>query len=84
MTQVFLHGFDVVPCQQRSHRKAVPHIVESCVTCASSFSDSLEMLDDGSPNQVLPAGVCKDKVEGIASDLPCLLLSKTLLLLLGF
>ena len=84
VTQVFLHGFDIVPCQQRSHGEAVAHIMKSRIPDTDSACNGFEMLYNRSANEVLSAGICKDKIEGIVPDLPCLLPGVLLFFLLCF
>lgn len=81
VTQVALHGLDIVADLQGGHRVGVAHVVEAKLRRADPFHDLLEVVVDRVRVQVSAQLVGKDQIHGILETFPVFELPGHLLLL---
>lgn len=79
VSQINLHGLDVIACLQGCHRKAVAKIMKSGIRDSNSLSNRFEVLDYGSSDEVLSQGIGEYQIVGIVPGFPCLHAGKPLI-----
>ena len=72
VTEVGLHGFDVITGRQGTDCEAVSEIMESgIIGNACPLGDLFEMLYHSTANQILAQVIREDKIERVVPDVDC-------------
>ena len=73
VSQIGLHGFDVVTGGQGADSEAVPEIMEpGIIGNAGPLGDLLEVLHHRTANEILTKVIREDQIERVVPDVACL------------